>query len=151
MLQRLVGGTDRQTKIRSKITQRERSAGSHPAADQLAQRIRNGGHLGGNAGWDGDAEAVAKQRRIECLGQVLAAADAHGHHAFAQAILECHARDGGILRELIHRDRPHDAQRVRELFGGVSRAQTAEGVVDFLDHGGVEKLAQLDCAQQFCK
>ena len=147
-LQRRVRRANRQAEGVGQVAQGERPAGAHPAADQLGQRVGDGLHLGGHAGRDGHAEAVAKQRRVEHLGDVLAPADAHPHHPRAQSLLQGLEGHRGVEAELVDRQRPHDAQGVGELLRGLGAAQPAKRGVDLRDDVGVQQLAQLNGAEQ---
>ena len=146
--QGFVGRSHRKPKGVGQVAQGKRPSGAYPAPDQLLQRVRDGGHLCCHPGRDGDAQAVAKQRGVKRLRDVLAPADAHPHHPAVQALLQRGQGDVGVVSERIHGDWPHHPQRVGELLAGFRAPQAAEFRVGFGDYVGVEKLPQLHGAQE---
>ncbi len=140
--------TDREPEGVGEVPAGKRPAGAHPSAHQLGERVGDGLHLGGHAGRDGDAEGVAKQGRVQHLGNVLAPADAHPHHSRAERLLQGTQGDGGVERELVDRHGPHDAQGVGELLGGLRTPHAAQRRVDLGDDVGIQQLAQLHGAEQ---
>ena len=132
------------------IARDERPARARPPADQLIYGIGDRGLLGGDAGRDGDAQTVAKQRRIQRLGYVFAAVDTHPHNARTERI-ECAQRNRAMCAQLVDGNRAQHAQQVCDLLGGARltlRGGALQLGVDFGDNVGVEKLAQLHRAQQ---
>lgn len=74
-----------------------------------------------DAGRDGDAEGVAKQRGVEWLREVLAAANAYPHHARTQGF-DGAERDIRVLGHLLDRNGAKQPQQVRDLLRGAGAA-----------------------------
>ena len=144
---------DRQPEGAGQVAQGEGPAGARPAGHQLIEGVDDGVHLGRHARRDGHAQAVAQQRGVGNLGEVLAPGEPHGHHAPGKL----GARDAGrvgevaVVPQLLDGDGAEQAQHVGELLGP-ARAATVGGAlqlgVGLGDDLGVEQLAQLDGAQQ---